>query len=1013
MLDRDQRARRIILIGRGGIEGIGCATIARVTLIITDMAKAASQCAALMGIGIHNRGLLIAARITGRRYPTHHAVARCGRLGIGIGDTFGAFKPIIDGAGAHLGAIRGREGGRSRRAGVGRDIVRVAFKGHVPGGVIVGVGHGVLPVGGGMACFHQPTIAVVEGARRHGRRCIQTIDLIHLDTGRLGGGAHTPGGVDPIPGGVASAFSRQGLTCHAALHIIGVGCGLPVKVRSAHGPETKACKGARSEARAARLIQGVGGRRFQGRKRAVIGLAVRILGRIDGTARVTGNAGIGIGIIRGDVVAIGIVDHGGADLPAGGIAIGSVATIAIGIMGRAQASGQAATLTGGIALPIVTDIATTDTIARAVFGRRQRWRIDEIGATGAGFGSGDAVIPDVARLVDDLAGRAAVAALGLLRGAPIVVVGPGAGRTHALTAIAILGFADLLGQLDIADGDWVVMVERADQIAIPVAPGGVGRGSCHATGWAHRLIGAGRMLEQRRPIGVVGKRLILMPMGRIGQMPPGCIMARVRGARIGEALHLAGIVEAPAFGGIILMHLFGPIGQRDVGLGKAHKFGVVVAQVVGIILVAPVHAGHTVTTVLRYQRIAELIGIARGLGDGNIALLAALPVLGEALRRVALLGQHDVAPAHIIRRVTGIAALMAIAVEGISVIRATTRHAVGIVARQHPAKALGQAHAIAGAGEETAIVGIALAPEPAAAAIAGIPHRATVGGGIGLEARIFIGVGLGAVAIRAQGHRRAIGVHHPLDSCPGFGSAQPTADPPHVVATFDGIRPGRLRTAALEVRGKQWCGGAWITDLNIINKAPIATSIGSLVIAHIDAIDGLASDLGANVGGHQVPLIKGEVIALKAGVQLVAILIHRSGVAQRRAIAEDHIQCHTGTVIPTHQTTGGATLRVDPVGERGVGSNHDVLAGDIKELHVGIGRCGAVVHAGIEQGIGPRGARLLDLGQVQHPSHRGIFARGRVLDRRRGRLFVAHQVGAQRIPARGATGAHLHLHIIE
>ena len=102
------------------------------------------------------------------------------------------------------------------------------------------------------------------------------------------------------------------------------------------------------------------------------------------------------------------------------------------------------------------------------------------------------------------------------------------------------------------------------------------------------------MLEQGRAIGVVEECLGFVAVRGIGQIPPGVVMAGVGRATPG----LPGVVDAPAFGAKILMHLFGPIGMRDRDLGKAHERAVVVAQVVHVVLVTPVHPRHTVAALL-------------------------------------------------------------------------------------------------------------------------------------------------------------------------------------------------------------------------------------------------------------------------------------------------------------------------------------------------------------------------------------------------------------------------------
>ena len=76
----------------------------------------------------------------------------------------------------------------------------------------------------------------------------------------------------------------------------------------------------------------------------------------------------------------------------------------------------------------------------------------------------------------------------------------------------------------------------------------------------------------------------------------------------------------------------------------------------------------------------------------------------------------------------------------------------------------------------------------------------------------------------------------------------------------------------------------------------------------------------------------------------IAMLIHRPGVAQVRAIAEEQVHRHAGAVGATGVGSGRRALRIDPVRQRRVGSHHDVLAAQVKDLHICKGSAGAIVH---------------------------------------------------------------------
>ena len=177
------------------------------------------------------------------------------------------------------------------------------------------------------------------------------------------------------------------------------------------------------------------------------------------------------------------------------------------------------------------------------------------------------------------------------------------------------------------------MVQLTHQVAIPgvgLAPIRTGRGGRNPGRWADRLIGRVRLLEQGRLIRVIVQGCILMPMRRVIEVPP----RRGMTGMLRKTGHLARVVDADALRRIILMHLLRVIGQRDRHLRKTHKLVIVVAQIVRVILVAPVEARHTIATLLRGQRITQLIGIVGRAIDGSGGLNASLPVLHEPVRRV-------------------------------------------------------------------------------------------------------------------------------------------------------------------------------------------------------------------------------------------------------------------------------------------------------------------------------------------------------------------------------------------
>ena len=212
-----------------------------------------------------------------------------------------------------------------------------------------------------------------------------------------------------------------------------------------------------------------------------------------------------------------------------------------------------------------------------------------------------------------------------------------------------------------------------------------------------------------------------MPMRRVIEVPP----RRGMTGMLRKTGHLAGVVNADALRRIILMHLHRVIGQRDRHLRKAHKLVIVVAQIIRVILIAPVEVRHTIATLLRGQRITELIGIVRRAIDGVAGLNASLPVLHEPVRRVLFRHQQHMAPALIVSFIAGIATLMRVTVERIAIVGSSTGHPMRVTASQLPAKALGQPLPITGGDQETAIVGIALAPQQTPTTIARIPVRST------------------------------------------------------------------------------------------------------------------------------------------------------------------------------------------------------------------------------------------------------------------------------------------------
>ncbi len=338
----------------------------------------------------------------------------------------------------------------------------------------------------------------------------------------------------------------------------------------------------------------------------------------------------------------------------------------------------------------------------------------------------------------DGCGRASIARGLLLGDPPIAIVGPGGGRGHGSTG-CIEGLVDLLRLLDLTGGDWIVLAQFTDQLAIK-AISSVGGCSTDACRWTGGLIGGTRLLEQRTSISIILRRLILLPMGGIGEVPPGIIVAGGRGI----ARHFAGIVDAPTLSCIVLMHLNRSTGLIDGRLGKAHERAIVIAQVVGIVLVAPVHSCHAVATLLCRQWIGQQVAIARGLRNGRTGLCSPLSILGQAGGGATLLREHRMAPSAIIGLVTGIARL-AITVERVRVIGTATIDAMAIIMSDIPAKTLRQSLPITNRAQEAVVAGVVLAPEQTATAGAGVPGRATFGRGSGMIEGIDVGVELGRI----------------------------------------------------------------------------------------------------------------------------------------------------------------------------------------------------------------------------------------------------------------------------
>src|ERR1700727_255192 len=136
---------------------------------------------------------------------------------------------------------------------------------------------------------------------------------------------------------------------------------------------------------------------------------------------------------------------------------------------------------------------------------------------------------------------------------------------------------------------------------------------------------------------------------------------------------------------------------------------------------------------------------------------------------------------------------------------------------------------------------------------------------------------------------------------------------------------------------------------DVVEVAAVGAAAAGLVVAEVDAQRGFAGGDGTDFRGDVVPLVQGQVPALVGGVQLVAVLVDGAEVAQRGAVAEDHVEGDTSAV--------GPVLRVDPVGERGVRVDGRGMGRGVEHLHVrvvgGASGCVAGVHQG--RGAGVRG----------------------------------------------------------
>ena len=207
---------------------------------------------------------------------------------------------------------------------------------------------------------------------------------------------------------------------------------------------------------------------------------------------------------------------------------------------------------------------------------------------------------------------------------------------------------------------------------------------------------------------------------------------------------------------------------------------------------------------------------------------------------------------------------MRVAVERVGSVGAASRHAVGIVARQRPAEALREPHAIAGAGEVAIIVGVTLRPQEAAAAIAGIPRWPAVVRRVGMKERIDVGIVQRRIGEGACRQRCAVGMGQFLMRRQ-FRAGESTTDAADV-ATFaraalwtgiDRTGPRRLWVPTFQRARPQRRAAARIGQAEIIDIAAIAPRIGGLVIANIQLAQRFAVGDGANIGGDQVPLVEG------------------------------------------------------------------------------------------------------------------------------------------------------------
>src|SRR5581483_4397281 len=139
--------------------------------------------------------------------------------------------------------------------------------------------------------------------------------------------------------GAATGFGWEREAAHAAQRVVAVGRGLIVGIGRRNGPESEAAYRRRGIARAARLVERVGRTGRQDLEGAVVGRAARVLRAAHRTAGMPTDAGIGVRVVAGDLIAVGIVGHRRADLPAGGKTVARGATVGIAIFGRDQPSG--------------------------------------------------------------------------------------------------------------------------------------------------------------------------------------------------------------------------------------------------------------------------------------------------------------------------------------------------------------------------------------------------------------------------------------------------------------------------------------------------------------------------------------------------------------------------------------------------------------------------------------------------------------------------------------------------